>query len=188
MPALHPREGLGDLLVAFLRGDAAACEQFPRVARPILLKLARYHGSWLPEDLQREVVCEAELLLLRRKARSFDPARGPARTYLRFVVREAVRRVGALYTPPGCRSRERGTAAGGLAEYEAVPAPGAELVPEHRCDARTILERAPAHVAYALERVHFHRETMAEIAAEGGMTRFGLTRDIDRYGRTYRAA
>src|SRR5881398_2786179 len=105
--AVPPRNNFDVMLMAFLNCDSAAREALPGAVRPYLLKIAWALARDLPEDLQREVVGQALLNLTLQKPASFNPARGTAVTFLKFVVRNAVRQVRARYACPGHVTRVR---------------------------------------------------------------------------------
>src|SRR5262245_19572592 len=105
------RQRLSHLLVGYLRGDAEARDRFPIEAAGTLAALARHHASFLSVDVREEVINEAHAILLSREPR-FDPQRAPAHTYLRLIVRDAVKRVDARYRSPGRKSRQAKDALG----------------------------------------------------------------------------
>ena len=189
------REDLGDLMVAYLRGDAAARDRFPVAAHKVLTLLSTHHAWFLPKDLRAEIVNEAHLILLERPA-TFDPARAPARVFLRFVVRDAVKRVAASYCPPGWRTRmsndeaehQRST----VLSLETHAELGtdfadtrAEMVAYMRCDLRTVFDRAPWTLASALRRIYYQEEPMASVAESIGVSRFTLMRQIRAFAKTF---
>src|SRR5262245_20539267 len=98
------RGGLCERLVAYVRGDADARDRFPGEAAKVLTALVAHHAWFLPADVRKEAVNEAHVILLERVT-GFDPQRGPARVYLRMIVRDAVKRVAASYCPPGQTTR-----------------------------------------------------------------------------------
>ncbi len=190
------REGLGDLLAAYLRGDAAARDRFPVEAHDVLTRLSFHHAWFLPKDVRAEIVNEAHLILLQRRV-AYEAGRAPARTYLRLIVRDAVKRVAASYCPPGWRTRvpndvaeqQRST----VLSLEAHVELGAEFADSRaeeavyaRCDLRTVFDRAPWTLASALRRIYYHDEPVASVAESIGISRFTLLRQIRSFADTFR--
>ena len=184
--------GLRGMLAAFLVGDPAARAAFPAVARPIIERLARYHGRFLREHLLEDVVQEAFHILLRRGTRSYNPARTPAERHLRFVVRDAVKRVDATSAQPGRRTRpsqvEIEQSHDRVDSIEAMADAGVDVVDERaeaqleaRCDVALLLRKAKPVVQVALTRIHLEGRPQGETAEWLGMTRHELAREIDEF-------
>jgi len=182
-------------LAAYLRGDADARVRFPVEAHRILTDLAAHHGCFLPVDVREEVVNEAHLIMLERRS-GFDPARGSAPVFLRFVVRDAVKRVAATYCPPGWRTRRsdvdaeaQRTAVLSLERHTEMGTvfcdTSAERTVERQCDLRTVFDRAPAGLGYALRRIYFLDESPAAVAKSLGVSRFTLLRRMQSYASSF---
>jgi hypothetical protein len=183
-----PPDRLADLLVAYLGGDPAARGRFPVAVHEVLTRLSFHHAWFLPKDVRAEVVNEAHLVLLERGS-SFEPERAPTRVFLRLVVRDAVKRVAASYTPPGWRTRpssgdakERRSAFLSLEVQAKIGTDfvdaGVEESTYRRCDLRTLFDHAPQTLAYALRRIYYHDEPTAHVAKALGVSRFTLMRQI----------
>jgi hypothetical protein len=50
-----------------------------------------------------------------------------------------------------------------------------------RCDANSLLEKAPPRVAVALTRIHYIGDTLNEVASDLSLSRFKLSRVISAY-------
>jgi len=165
-----------------------------RYAKPIL----RAKAGDLPADLHDDVVQQALLNLHRTGPQRLDPDKGRPSTLFRWCVREAIRQVRAAMAPPGSVTRKRGkvekrsaeiVAFSDATEAEAARATIAAVsVVEARIDAETILRRAPAPVAHALELIHCDDGTLAAAAEMVALSRFQLSRRMFAYSMELRAA
>lgn len=184
-------------LIGFVQRDHQATEQFINVAKPYLLSLARNFATDLPRDLHEEIVEQVYVNLLGQTGAKFDTQRGTAKAFLYDVVRNATLQVRAQYCPPGqptrnrkpladkghkCDSQRKQLAAVPVTEIE-------ELISTRntaneimaRCDARTVLCKAPRRIAAALYRIYFAGDTLDEVAHHIGVDRFKLKRLINSY-------
>jgi hypothetical protein len=202
VPTSHP--DLNALLEQFLAGDARARDQFPRAARPYLIKFARRLARELPDEIQQEAVNQSLLNLTLQKPANYDPKRGSAKTFLRFMLTSALRQVRASYTPPGHMTRRRGPK-GSMSELPSLAVPhvrslddldeadmptidGGITAAEARHDVRAILRYAPAHVATTLDRVYLQEHVLNDVATELGLSRYTLSRQVNEFTRGVRAA
>lgn len=201
--AVSSRNDLDALLHRFLAGDHFAREELPRVARPYLRKIARRLGTELPDDIQQEVVNQALLNLTQQKPGNYDPERGTAKTFLRFMLQNAVRQVRASYAPPGHVTRVRRSkgAKGPIANVRAahisplhelndadMPAiDGGIPAAEARHDAHALLRQAPTHVAASLERLYLQEHVLNDVAVDLGISRYSLSRQIAQFAEDIRA-
>jgi hypothetical protein len=197
------RNNFDALLRGFLAGDKSAREALPRVAERYVLKIARILGADLPEDLHREVVNQAFLNLMRQKPGSYNPARGAAGTFLKLMLRNAVRQVRASYIPPGYVTRirkKKGTTASVTARGAGVTSidelqqdemprvDGGIPVVEARHDAEALLRHAPLRLAITLRRLYLDGGTLKEVAVVAGISRFKLRRQIADFAQQVRLA
>lgn len=185
----HP--DLDVLLRGFLAGNRAAREQLPRVADRYVRKIARRLASDLPEDIQEEVVNQAFENLVRQKPSAYRPGRGSPGTFLKFMVRAAARQVRASYTPPGqvtrVRRRKTGVATTAvravlcldeLNETDLPSTQDALAAVEAKHDVEALLRLATRTAARALRQVYLDERPMESAAADAGVTRFKMSRQI----------
>jgi len=192
---------LDSLLRGFLAGNPVARDVLPRVAERYVLKIVRRIAADLPDDIHYEVVNQAFMNLTLQKPASYNPARGSAGTFLKLTVRNALRQVRATYAPPGHVTRVRrrkGSVAAGVAAPAIVcihelpdtnmpTVDGGVAVVEAQHDVEAILRRASPWLAASLKRLHFGEESMNKVAADVGISRFSLGRQIDEFARDVRA-
>jgi hypothetical protein len=50
-----------------------------------------------------------------------------------------------------------------------------------KCDANSLLKKAPPRVAVALKRIHYIGDTLNEVASDLNLSRFKLSREISAY-------
>lgn len=183
-------ELFGVCLAGFQARDPHFDEQFDDLLRPYLVSLARKLARDLPTDLQEEVVQQTCLDLIGNSTTKFDLRRGSAKAFLFFSVCNALRTVRANYCSPGSPTRARKSDD----EYETAKSPisieelgyelgtgSAERRITARCDANSLLEKAPPRVAVALTRIHYIGDTMNEVASDLSLSRFKLSREISAY-------
>jgi DNA-directed RNA polymerase specialized sigma24 family protein len=92
------------------KGDALR-ELFVGARKVMLRMVADLDAGLHRRELAGDAVSRAFELLMSRPADSFDPARGTALSYIRTVVRTAVRDVRAENTQAGVRTRDYGARA-----------------------------------------------------------------------------
>jgi len=200
VPTSHP--DLSGLLEQFLAGDERARDQFPRAARPYLLKVARRLAPELPDEIQQEAVNQSLLNLTLQKPSNYNPIRGTAKTFLKFMLTSALRQVRASYTPPGRMTRLRGrkdskseasvavsyvSSLDDINEADMPAIDGGITAAEARHDVLAILRYAPAHVATTLDRVYLQEHVLNDVAAELGLSRYTLSRQVNEFTRGVRA-
>ena len=187
-----------ECLLRFQRRDPAADDEFQLTIWPYLIKLSRKIAPYLPEDLHRDVAQQATLYLLT--GYNFNRQRATAKTFLRLVVRNAVRKVWADNRPPGLRSRRRKVAPSAESEEsllrpedltsDVVPfdqldektcAVSAHKVLIARSEVESLLALADPLVAEALQMIHCDGEKLSEAASVLGVSRFTLTREISKF-------
>jgi len=181
------------LLLDFLDGVSDAAEEFVRVASPFLLALARRRAPDLPADLRRDIVSETFAGILTIPKSAFNPAIGPAKAFLAVQIRSAIRRVRANYCSPGRRTRALSRTATG-ANSPPLIVPIEELTPADQprdrhspqrldayCDAKTVLAKAPANVAVALQRIYVMGDRVNDVAEALGVSRFTMARAITAF-------
>ncbi|HKU76124.1 MAG TPA: hypothetical protein VJR02_19600 [Pyrinomonadaceae bacterium] len=183
-------ELFSECLAGFQARDRHFDEQFYELLRPYLVSLARKCARDLPADLQEEVVQQTCLDLIGNSTIKFDVRRGSAKAFLFFAVCNALRTVRANYCPPGSPTRprksddeyERANSAVSIEElwYE-LGTGSAERQITARCDANSLLEKAPRRVAVALTRIHYIGDTLNEVASDLSLSRFKLSREISAY-------
>jgi DNA-directed RNA polymerase specialized sigma24 family protein len=200
MPAFAYPVAIEGLLSRFVRRDPTAEREFHDLARPFLMMLARRYGRFLPPDQHEDVVHQALTLLLGGSGRKYNAARGSARTFLRLVVRRAVREVSAACANPGSRTRppkrvaiqsERPlTAAPASTESPpdetdvvAVDDPARDF--EIRHDVEAVLATAPPDVAEALNRIYIQDIPATRVAAAMNISRYAVGRKIDKFVETF---
>jgi len=177
-------------LVGFQARDPQSFEQYEKSLRPYLVSLARKIARQLSDDLQEEVVQQVCLDLIGDTYIRFDPMRGSAKGFLVFAIRNAVRKVRADYCPPGCRTRPKKS--DGSWEYgypplsiEALDNELGTRTTEHqitaKCEANSLLERAPERVVIALKRIHYLGDSLGEVAQDLDVSRFKLSREMSAY-------
>lgn len=200
---ISSRNNLDTLLRGFLAGDHVAREKLPRVAERYVLKIARRLGPDLPDDLHYDVVNQAFLNLMLQKPASYNPARGAAGTFLKLMVRNALRQVRASNAPPGHVTRVRklrGTALPvsapspivvSLDELDEDNMPTSDraiATIEARYDVEALLRRAPAELAVILSRVYLQGETVGYVASDVGVSRYIVSRQISEHMQEVRTA
>jgi DNA-directed RNA polymerase specialized sigma24 family protein len=183
-----------DLFSASLAGvqarDPHFDEQFHELLRPYLVTLARKLARDLPADLQEEVVQQTCLDLIGNSTMKFDVRRGSAKAFLFFAVCNALRTVRANYCQPGSPTRRKKSDD----EYKSASSPvstedlgyevgtrSAERQITARCEANSLLKKAPPRVEVALRRIHYIGDTLNEVASELNLSRFKLSREISAY-------
>jgi DNA-directed RNA polymerase specialized sigma24 family protein len=201
---LAAQADLDSLLPKFVIRDPAALDVFPRVATPMLGKLARRFAPELPVDLVNEIIQETYCLLLNGSRHAFDPVRGTARKFLFGVVLNATQRVRSNYCPPGTRTRKRIFQADGDLNREAEFSPA--IVPFDEtihCDARrsvfaevgrleaeidlnTLLRGASTLLVTALAAIYLEGHKVADVARTLGVSRFRIGREIRAFVRQRR--
>lgn len=182
------------LLLDFLNHVSYAAEEFPKVARPFLLAVARRRAPDLPVDLRQDIVSETFALLLMIPESAFNPAIGPAKSFLALQVRSAIRRVRADYCPPGQRTRPLTRTPTVAEDDRPRVVPIDDLPPREEprnryvvqqfdacCDAKTLLAKAPPSVAVALHRIHIMGEGLSEVSGALGVSRFAMARAITAF-------
>lgn len=190
---------LESLFARFLARDPDKSEQFIDGISRFCLSLAHHYAWSLPADVQREVVSETVVALLSPNVRQFDPARGNIKKYLTGFVLNAVRRLRVLY-PSLNRIND--------VEHEEVDSTRLESVPTldqveagkecpvlevesplvAKIDLHRILVTAPVKVAMALRAVHVDEEPLSGLAAQLGVSRFTLKRQMDAFIASQRVA
>jgi DNA-directed RNA polymerase specialized sigma24 family protein len=183
-------ELFGTCLAGFQARDPHFDQQFHKLLRPYLVNLVRKLARDLSDDLQEEVVQQTCLDLIGNSTTKFDLRRGSAKAFLFFAVCNALRTVRANYCPPGSPTRprksddeyERANSAVSIEElgYE-LGTGSAERQITARCDANSLLEKAPPRVAVALTRIHYIGDTLNEVASDLSLSRFKLSRVISAY-------
>jgi hypothetical protein len=197
-------ENLSDLdtyLIGFVHRISPASEQFLRLADPYLSNLARSLAFDLPSDLHKDIVEQTYVNLLAGNGARFDPELGSAKAFLYDTLRNAIRQVRAQYCSPGQTTRNRKSCfqeehEGDLREKSTIISTSEmeELAATcntanqimARCDAQTILNKAPRQVAEALYRIHIIGEFLDEVAHHLGTDRFKLRRLINAYCMQFR--
>jgi len=193
---------LDGLLRRFLAGDVAAREILPKVAERYVLKIVRGLAADLPDDIHYEVVNQVFENLMLQKSTSYQPARGSAGTFLKLFIRTAIRQVRANYAPPGHVTRIRRKKGAPVtrvvppavlsiddlqeADVPSVDSGVSAVEAKHDLDA--VLRRAAPWLAASLKRLHFGEESMNDVAADAGISRFTLSREIDEFAQEARAA
>jgi hypothetical protein len=177
-------------LAGFQARDPHFNEQFDELLRPYLVSLAKKLARDLPVDLQEEVVQQTCLDLIGNSTMKFDLRRGSAKAFLFFAVCNALRTVRANYCPPGRATRpersddqgEKARSAVSIEElgYE-IGTRSAERQIIARCDANSLLKKAPQRVAFALKRIHYIGDALNEVAFDLNLSRFKLSREISAY-------
>jgi DNA-directed RNA polymerase specialized sigma24 family protein len=177
-------------LAGFQARDPHFDEQFHELLRPYLVSLARKLARDLPDDLQEEVVQQTSLDLIGNSRTKFDLRRGSAKAFLFYSVCNALRTVRANYCPPGNPTRpkksnnECATAQSTVSieqlGYE-LGTRSAERQITARCEANSLLKKAPPRVAVALRRIHYIGDTLNEVASDLNLSRFKLSREISAY-------
>ncbi len=189
------------LLLDFLRGVPYAAEEFPKVARPFLLTVARRRAPDLPVDLRQDIVSETFANLLAIPNAAFNPAIGPAKAFLALQVRSAIRQVRADYCPPGQRTRAPSRTATPAEVGRPRIVPISDLTPSEEprdryvvqkldayCDAKTVLAKAPTRVAEALRRIYIMGDGLSHVSDALGVSRFTMTRAITAFSNQMRQA
>jgi DNA-directed RNA polymerase specialized sigma24 family protein len=149
-----------------------------------LRQLARKLRGDLAPDLLEDAVAEVWLYLIRYFPR-FDPSRGTARTFLRLLLKNALRKVRACYAHPNALWRP-GPEPEALASLEesvarALPAPGGQTHIESHADANRLVSLAPIAVRRALLLVHVEGLTVTEAAEKLSLSRFTLARRLEAF-------
>ena len=183
-------ELFGICLAGFQAGVPHSYEQFEELLRPYLANLARKLARDLPDDLQEEIVQQTCLDLIGNSTAKFELQRGSAKAFLFFAVCNALRTVRANYCSPGSPTRRKKSDD----EHESVSSAvsiedlgyelgtrSAERQITARCDANSLLKKAPPRVAVALKRIHYIGDTLNEVASDLNLSRFKLSREISAY-------
>jgi hypothetical protein len=160
----------------------------------------------MPDDLREEVLQESFAQLLRCDPHRYDPALGSPKAFFGMLVQDAIRAVLAAYTPPGQPTRDRGKPAAvtvtqpgrqmiavkpEVAVAEDAEDPGAldaYAAIEAQIDASKILTVAPAVTAKALDLIFFQDVPKQAAAAQLGLDRFDLYRQLSAFAEVWRAA
>jgi hypothetical protein len=202
MPALETNisSQLELLLRRFLSEEYDVAREFDRVVRPLLTKYAKRYGWFLAEDKREEVVQQVFVLLAGPVGQTFNPDRGSAEGFLRFMARRAAREVGAMYTVPGTRTRPpkrkptekdspwAPTLALDELEDEDIPrVDGPERAFEVRHDVAAVLAAAPIDVANALNVIYLQEVSVKQFAAEVSTSRYVVDRKIQKFAETFAA-
>jgi len=183
-------ELFGVCLAGFQARDPHFDQQFDELLRPYLVNLTRKLARDLPIDLQEEVVQQTCLDLIGSSTMKFDMGRGSAKAFLFFAVCNALRTVRANYCPPGSPTRPKKSKDEHQSSSAAVSIEdlGYELGTRFserqitaKCDATSLLKKAPPRVAVALRRIHYIGDTLGEIATDLNLSRFKLSREISAY-------
>lgn len=200
MPHRGAHDGLNLELYRFQSGGSP--DPFLEVALPFLERLASRLGWSLAPDKRPEISQQAVLLLLTGRAGRFDPTRGSAETFLRYLTLRAKREVEAMYPNPGNptrrRSRKKPTEQerveqpaiplDDLPEGEQPSSPPAEVIAANRIDAEKVLLRAEPRFRAALKMIYYDRVPVVDVADEVGISRFAISREVSRLVRAFAAA
>jgi DNA-directed RNA polymerase specialized sigma24 family protein len=177
--------------------SSAACEllveRFGRLLKKLTAQTCRrYHLSDQERD---EVLAETYQQLLNPDIARYKPCRGKPQHYFRGLVQNAARKiltqVGARrrqhpgVEEPGCRVDETpkhggdGVLVSRHLDKAVTASPGVEA--EVKDLAAHVLEQAPPHLRRALELCYWDDRPIKGIATQLGMSRFTLTRELDRF-------
>jgi DNA-directed RNA polymerase specialized sigma24 family protein len=196
----HP--DLDSLLRGFLAGDPVARQTLPRAAERYVLMIARRFAADLADDIHYEVMNQAFENLTHQKATAYCPTRGSAGTFLKLMVRAAARQVRATYARPGHvtrvrRSNKLDAHARGqvviiclhdLDEAELPSVEGSVAAVEAKQDVENLLRLVTPSVADSLRRLHMEGQSMQEVAASAGVSRFKMSRQITESLKELQAA
>jgi DNA-directed RNA polymerase specialized sigma24 family protein len=180
----HP--DLDSLLRGFLAGDPVARQTLPRAAERYVLMIARRFAADLADDIHYEVMNQAFENLTHQKATAYCPTRGSAGTFLKLMVRAAARQVRATYARPGHVTRVRRS--NNLDEAELPSVEGSVAAVEAKQDVENLLRLVTPSVADSLRRLHMEGQSMQEVAASAGVSRFKMSRQITESLKELQAA
>lgn len=195
-----------DTLYDFLSRSDLGTKEFLKFYLPFATSIVRKRAGYLPPDLQEEVVQEGVLIVLTRNGKGFDPGRQTVKSYIAYIVRDAIQSVKASYAKPGTPTRKRRINNTQETDAEFNSRPGAALLvqqfdrPEPSesltdhidiADERYSAPQIEAHVMVnelaqkltakyfnAFVRVHLIGETANNIANDIGVSPATLSREL----------
>jgi DNA-directed RNA polymerase specialized sigma24 family protein len=183
----------GLLLHGFQAGDPESSEQFVTATFLTLQRLTHQYSRNLPDDLQKEIVQEALLRLLRRCLAPFDASRGTIQEYLVGVVWNAKQQVLKNYGVKQSRNAKKAATSPApepmTVSLDEVPqrllVENPEFSLHNKIAVEQILAQASSTLRLVLERLCFAEESLTHIAASLGMDRFALRRRIVMFSRSF---
>jgi hypothetical protein len=207
-PACLVMDGFG-----FAVRHESASKRFYEIIVPYLIIRSRAFAPDLPDDLHKDVAHEV-LLLLTRRIGKFDDSRGSFKTFINFLVRDAIKTVRASFTAPGFTTRPRkdskevaeetqATADGyqkaeaklkppekPVEDFAAIiidPIDMGELV-EMRITVKDAFDAAEGLVADHWAELFIEEVPVINVAEMAGISRYKLTRQISAYRKMLFAA
>jgi hypothetical protein len=178
---------LDDLMVDFQSPSPNKVDDFLEITQPQISKIARKHGNDLPRDVREEVKNETFRLLLSKGRVCFNSKRGTAWQYLHCNVLNALQLVRGAYGNRTKRIiREQSESRGPLVFVDLTQVPQAfvESAVEkiHRAALLSqVLRLAAPNVQYALSQIYLVGNDRSKVAAELGLSRFALARQIANF-------
>lgn len=189
MSALNEIERENQLLIDFLEGDAFVHDEFPEIKMPRILKTARAVAKDLPEDIQEEIAQQTFQNLLFTPSTNFNPERGSAWQFLIGQIWNAEKQVRAAYGFPQRRKAKTSEASAiskqvpkivsiNSEEAIGVATMSFERKFESEFFVKTIIRKAPPHLATALQLICFQGKSKEQSAKIVGLSRFQMHRQM----------